>query len=405
MFNFRYLFILLLFLLFSSSSFAEEFWWTGEGSIRYSSPEAGCYSMISQTNRKLNRISDVQFQCFGYSASDTEQKYANQLSYSNRRGDTCPPDTSYNPSKGVCESPCMDKEPQKFEFLYCYDYDGSGGCSAGTATTRPSSFCSGSCSFTADYNPATTDADCFSYKNGEGNPSGPAVMCSVTSTAGGGSCSSADEYTPETPNNSCPEGTSSGEFNGKNVCVPSAGGGETGGGDGTGDGGDTGGGDGTGDGGDTGGGDGTGDGDGTGGTGNNGGTGGTGGTGTGEGEGEGEGEGNGTGEGVENCTDGRCGFGDERGDPFGGEVRSYSESMDAFYNGLKSSPISSAINNIKFPSGGVCPTGSTTIHFGFGSFPIEFSEHCVFWENVAPILSAVFLALWAIIAVRVFLSA
>ncbi len=121
--------------------------------------------------------------------------------------------------------------------------------------------------------------------------------------------------------------------------------------------------------------------------------------------GDGEGEGSGSAEGVDNCESGRCDFGDERGDPFGGEVRSFSESLTAAMTGMKNSPLGNSIGNIQFPSGGSCPTGSTSINIGIGSIPIDFTEHCNFWQQISPILSAVFLAFWAILAVRVFLSA
>ncbi len=335
---------------------------------------------------------------------------------------SCPVDTVFNAQTGQCEAPsqCEAGQSSSFEFLYCYNYDGGNGCSAGTSTGRPGSFCRNSCVHIPDYNPSTTDADCYAYQNGDGS-SGPAVFCSVTAETNGSECSG--EYTPDSPDNSCPSGTVPGQLNGKNVCIPSGDGGGDGGDNGGGDGGDNGGGDGGdngggdggddggGDGGDNGGGDGGGDGGGNG-NGNGGGDGdgsgngdGTGGSGTG-GEGDGDGDGSGgSGEGVDNCESGRCDFGDERGDPFGGEVRSFADSLTAAMNGMKNSPLGNSIGNIQFPTGGSCPTGSTSINIGIGSIPIDFTEHCNFWQQIAPILSAVFLALWAIIAVRVFLSA
>ncbi len=334
----------------------------------------------------------------------------------------CPAGTEPNandecvPASNQCEA----GQSSSFEFLYCYNYDGGNGCSAGTSTGRPGSFCRNSCVHIPDYNPSTTDADCYAYQNGDGS-SGPAVFCSVTAETNGSECSG--EYTPDTPDNSCPAGTVPGQLNGKNVCIPSGdgggdggdnGGGDNGGGDGGDNGGGDGGDDGGGDGGDNGGGDGGGDGGDGGGNGNGNGGGdgdgsgngdGTGGSGTG-GEGDGDGDGSGgSGEGVDNCESGRCDFGDERGDPFGGEVRSFADSLTAAMNGMKNSPLGNSIGNIQFPTGGSCPTGSTSINIGIGSIPIDFTEHCNFWQQIAPILSAVFLALWAIIAVRVFLSA
>lgn len=405
MFNFLR-FLLAGLVLFSSSAFAEDYWWVGRVSgVKYGSPSDACasYTNGNVKNIGLEKSTDTHFVCRN---TIPNQSWIDVDTSTHRYGNSCPLDTEYNSETGECVPPpndCEAGQSSSFEFLYCYDYDGTGGCSAGSQTGRPGSFCRNSCVHVPDYNPGTTDADCYSYGNGDGS-SGPAVMCSVSAETNGSECSG--EYTPDSPDNSCPSGTVPGQVNGKNVCVPSDGGGD-GGDNGGGDGGENGGENG----GDNGGGDGGGgDGDGTGGNGNGNGSGGdgdgTGGNGNGTGgNGDGDGDGSGSAEGVDNCESGRCDFGDERGDPFGGEVRSFADSLTAAMNGMKNSPLGSSIGNIQFPTGGACPTGSTSINIGIGSIPIDFIEHCNFWEQIAPILSAVFLALWAIIAVRVFLSA
>lgn len=438
MFKFRY-FLIFAFFVFPLTSHAAYYSWVADGKA-YPSASAAC----SSYNGKPSELpvcyscyfSSVSYdsstsRCLGYlHHTTTGESIGSNRSFAgwvSRRGDSCPTGELLDEDLGECKAPVSP--PQSFEFLYCYNYDGGDGCAPGTQKGRPDSFCKGGELFEADYSPGTTDAECFSYRNSDGS-SGPAVMCRVTATSSGQSCGA--DYSPEQPNNACPAGTNAGVFNGRNVCVPSGNGGDTGGGETGGDGdgneggetgggesgggeegggeeggGEEGGGD-SGSGGNSGGGNsggngnGTGDGDGSGGTGGNGDGSGTGGTGDGDGEGE---EGSPSGEGVENCTDGRCGFGDERANPFGGEVRSFSDSMAAFYDGMSSSPISSSINNIQFPTGGTCPVGSTDISFGFGSFKVDFSEHCNFWQQISPIISAAFLALWAVVAVRVFLSA
>lgn len=421
MFKFRYLFLVIL-SLYSNIAFSSYYTWANKISPSvFSSPSAACQAIdIGLPFKTVEQDSESSFHCVYDGYCNYGSPCYNGKAY--RSGDSCPPNTEYNPQTGECKAPVSP--PQSFEFLYCYNYDGGDGCAPGTQKGRPDSFCKGGELFEADYSPGTTDAECFSYRNSDGS-SGPAVMCRVTATSSGQSCGA--DYSPEQPNNACPAGTNAGVFNGRNVCVPSGNGGDTGGGETGGDGdgneggetgggesgggeeggGEEGGGD-SGSGGNSGGGNsggngnGTGDGDGSGGTGGNGDGSGTGGTGDGDREGE---EGSPSGEGVENCTDGRCGFGDERANPFGGEVRSFSDSMAAFYDGISSSPISSSINNIQFPTGGTCPVGSTDISFGFGSFKVDFSEHCNFWQQISPIISAAFLALWAVVAVRVFLSA
>lgn len=424
MFNFVRI-LLAGFLLFSGSAFAEDYYWSnGNSGVRFPSAMSACTaykrSGAPTYSHILNFTKPNEALCeFTYKTTYDDRKSS---VYILRYGDSCPIDTEYNAETGECVPPpsqCEAGQSSSFEFLYCYNYDGGNGCSAGTSTGRPGSFCRNSCVHIPDYNPSTTDADCYAYQNGDGS-SGPSVFCSVTAETNGSECSG--EYTPDSPDNSCPSGTVSGQVNGKNVCIPSGDGGgdggDNGGGDGGDNGGDNGGGDGGddggGDGGDNGGGDGGGDGGDGGGNGNGNGGGdgdgsgngdGTGGSGTG-GEGDGDGDGSGgSGEGVDNCESGRCDFGDERGDPFGGEVRSFADSLTAAMNGMKNSPLGNSIGNIQFPTGGSCPTGSTSINIGIGSIPIDFTEHCNFWQQIAPILSAVFLALWAIIAVRVFLSA
>lgn len=419
MFKFRYLFLAAL-SLFSTFANSSDSYWNAKGSA-YKTAISACNSAYAASYNSFVGLAVEDLSAFRYQCLFSvygEGAYPGGLVQFNG---FC--DGTISLENGACVSP-----PQSFEFLYCYNYDGGDGCAPGTQKGRPDSFCKDGELFEADYSPGTTDAQCYSYRNSDGS-SGPAIMCSVTSTSSGQSCGA--DYSPEQPNNACPEGTKGGVVNGQKVCLPSGDGGETGGGETGGDGdgggneggetgggesgggeeggGEEGGGD-SGSGGNSGGGNsggngngnGTGDGDGSGGTGGNGDGSGTGGTGDGDGEGE---EGSPSGEGVENCTDGRCGFGDERANPFGGEVRSFSDSMAAFYDGISSSPISSSINNIQFPTGGTCPVGSTDISFGFGSFKVDFSEHCNFWQQISPIISAAFLALWAVVAVRVFLSA
>lgn len=431
MFNFRYLFLLTL-IFFSSGVFAEYYRFqtdpihgvTGRGSsfnaAFSSSYYAGYPYRINGVQHGHNNTITWGVDVLRRDGLDGVIRSFSIYRYGNR----CPADTTYDEQLHECKAPVFS--PESFEFLFCYNYDGGDGCAPGTNKGRPDSFCKNGIQFSADYNPSTTDASCYSYRNGDGT-SGPAIMCSVTGTPTKQSCNT--DYKTDTPDNSCPAGTVSGVFNNKRVCVPSGTGGgdgdggedgdnsgdgdgdgdgsgsETGGdgdgngsdgdGDGTGSGGNSGGGN-DGGGGSSGGGDGNGDGNGTGnGSGN----------GTGDGEGEGEEEGIGSGQGVEFCESGRCDFGDEKSDFFDGEVRTYSESMSAIFEGMQNSPLNSAISNIKFPEGGTCPTGSMSIDIGIGVIPLTFEEHCNFWEQISPVLSAAFLALWSVIAVRVFLSA
>lgn len=428
MFNFvRVLFVSLVF--FSNSAFSYQWQSTyGSGQLFPTALEAAQYTYtnhptfsdwdnVEYESTSFNKNTLIANLTFSFTSKRFPSDPRNTSSIAIKRIGSC--DGVEDEETGECvpePSHCEAGQSSSFEFLYCYDYEGTDTCV--NKKTRPSTFCQNSCLYVPDYNPSTSDATCYAYHNGDGT-SGPSVFCSVTAETNGSECSG--EYTPDSPDNSCPSGTVPGQLNGKNVCISSGDGGGDGGDNGGGDdgdnGGDNGGGDGSdngggdggdnggGDGGDNGGGDGGGNGNGNGGGDGSGNGDGTGGSGTG-GEGDGDGDGSGgSGEGVDNCESGRCDFGDERGDPFGGEVRSFSDSLTAAMNGMKNSPLGNSIGNIQFPTGGSCPTGSTSINIGIGSIPIDFTEHCNFWQQIAPILSAVFLALWAIIAVRVFLSA
>lgn len=428
MFNFVRVLLAGLF-LFSGVSYAQDYYWIYNGSIPKNHPYESLSAAISawETQKSAFKLAGLLSSSDNYKTFNVQRKSDSSpignIRFS-RFGDSCPANTEYNSEIGECLAP--EPQPESFEFLFCYNYDGGDGCAPGTNKGRPDSFCKNGVVFSADYNPSTTDASCYSYGNGDGT-SGLAIMCSVTGTPTDQSCN--NDYKTDTPDNSCPAGTVSGEFNNKRVCVPSGTGGGSGDGgedgdnfgngdgDGDGSGGETGGGgdgngsdgdgDGTGSGGSSGGsnngggGSSSGDGSGTDGDGSGSGSG----NGSGDGEGEGKEEGIGSGQDVEFCESGRCEFGDEKSDFFGGEVRTFSESMSAIFEGMQNSPLSSAISNIKFPEGGTCPTGSMSIDIGIGVIPLRFEEHCNFWEQISPVLSAAFLALWSVIAVRVFLSA
>ncbi len=68
---------------------------------------------------------------------------------------------------------------------------------------------------------------------------------------------------------------------------------------------------------------------------------------------------------------------------------------------IKKAPIGQALGKITFPTGGSCPVQSVEL---FGK-SVMFDSHCSLWAQIEPILKAVFLAFWALLSVRVFLSA
>ena len=181
------------------------------------------------------------------------------------------------------------------------------------------------------------------------------------------------------------------------------GGGDSGGNDGGSDGGSGGGNSGGGDsgGGNNGGGNGSGNGDGDGnGSGDGGGSSG-GGSGNGSGDGEGDGEEEGEGSGPGFCEGDECGF--VAPSYFGGaeKIPGFDESFKRVYDGVLNSPIGSAVTGIAFPSGGgVCPSGSVQL---FGK-NIVFDGHCTLWPQISGIFTALMIAVWSLLAVRIVLS-
>lgn len=164
-----------------------------------------------------------------------------------------------------------------------------------------------------------------------------------------------------------------------------SGGGGGGGGDdgGSGDGGDDGSDDGTGDG----------EGDGSGG--------GTGGSGDGSGEGDGEEGEEDSGSGPGFCDGGECEF--MQPIYFNGaqKIPGYGDSLERVFSGISSSPFGSAVRAITFPSGsGVCPSGTVTLF----ARPITFDAHCTLWGEISGIFSALMLAVWCLLGVRIVLS-
>ena len=86
----------------------------------------------------------------------------------------------------------------------------------------------------------------------------------------------------------------------------------------------------------------------------------------------------------------------EDGDP------SYSDSLDNFIDRVNGSPLISAVNSIAFPSGGgSCNMGSASLWGG----SISFNSFCSMAPDILGGLRFLFLSIWAIAAVRLFMTA
>lgn len=121
-----------------------------------------------------------------------------------------------------------------------------------------------------------------------------------------------------------------------------------------------------------------------------------------------DGKGDKDGDGVKDCIGPRCAEDGEEGedDEFSGpendEVGGFDETTSAFMSRLNGAPLVAAAKNLSFGGGGSCQFGSFTVPI-LGT--LSFQPVCA-WaaEWLAP-LRAIMLAVWALLAVRVFLEA
>lgn len=108
-----------------------------------------------------------------------------------------------------------------------------------------------------------------------------------------------------------------------------------------------------------------------------------------------------------NCSAGDCSVGGNPMPTYDWSSDSWSGATTSFWNAVAAGPIGSAVSGISanWPSGASCPAETvaiTTLNMtaDYGT-PL-----CNVWENSAvPVLSAVMLAVWSIVAVFIFLSA
>lgn len=114
-------------------------------------------------------------------------------------------------------------------------------------------------------------------------------------------------------------------------------------------------------------------------------------------------DGNGNGNGT--CTGANCGndpFGGDGSGPELGDVDDYGKTLTGYYGRIKNAPMVAAIGNLTIPSGGSCPTYTATIEY-IGS--VSTQGACNIATSVLDPLRLIFLAIWAIAAIRVLMSA
>ncbi len=387
--------LLLLLVLVSSSVSAEEYYWyMGHFDKKVSSPSAGCDLYFTGISRDPGRVFVMEpssnpseagkvFYCVVRSGDWVLFNTTVVL-----KGDKCPEGSDLDLTTGVamCKPPEPEKPNDCIEGLYdLFSSPPSPVVQVGgrnQVISSPPAGCKNGCAYSADSSKTTS---CY-FVTGSTNEG----FCNYSLRSTGATCPadtnnpgmtgpSLNSTPPTDPNEppsdpndpGCPAGYSwSGTTCVKTPTDPTD---PTNPGDGGGDGG-------------TGGGDG--DGGGTGG-------------GTGGGDGSGEGGGTGGGTGLEGgCKDDSCAF--VKNNPFGTDkVPGFDESLQKAWTDIKKAPIGQALGKITFPTGGSCPVQSVEL---FGK-SVMFDSHCSLWAQIEPILKAVFLAFWALLSVRVFLSA
>lgn len=117
-----------------------------------------------------------------------------------------------------------------------------------------------------------------------------------------------------------------------------------------------------------------------------------------------------TGEGTSGAEGSAGGEGESLDDLEGGEMdtaEGFGESAGGFWDRVEGSPLVSAVSGISGSlTGGACPAWSDTIEAGaFGTYELDFSFICAMWDDVAPVISAVMLAVFAFAALRILMSA
>lgn len=116
----------------------------------------------------------------------------------------------------------------------------------------------------------------------------------------------------------------------------------------------------------------------------------------------------GDGDGFGDCATGDCGEGDGGGSPNTpelGDVDTYQVTTQKFYDKVKGSPIATSVNSISAPTGGTAPNFRTSSIAFLGGVSLDYGVIGQLWQSVADVLSLVMKAVWCFVAVVIFLMA
>lgn len=105
----------------------------------------------------------------------------------------------------------------------------------------------------------------------------------------------------------------------------------------------------------------------------------------------------------DNDEDGVCEEGEDCNNPELGEVCTFGDCAATFYNRIKAAPLVAGV----LSAGAAMPAGSCP-NWSLAAFESDYSlsaPMCEIWDQISPLLSAVFLVIWGWVATRIVLSA
>lgn len=89
-----------------------------------------------------------------------------------------------------------------------------------------------------------------------------------------------------------------------------------------------------------------------------------------------------------------------------GEVGGFGESLNGFWSAIQGAPLIAAVSAIPSALGaGTCPIEPEMVDAGELSFEMDLGVMCTLWDQIAPTISAVMLCIWAIVGIRILMSA
>lgn len=179
----RIILILLAAGLWHSSASAEDYYWIRMGTgVPYSSPALACQHQTTAIFTKVVINADgISGSCyFDMSSIGLGELIQGGVE---RRGDTCPPETTYNPTTGECVAPEPDACESTNNKVITHEYNGGPVDRPGPPDPPPSAICEGQC----QYSRTDVVKGCARFLYGDNLTD---VFCTVEYKGNGSSCTS-----------------------------------------------------------------------------------------------------------------------------------------------------------------------------------------------------------------------